>query len=63
MGAPSVGLCARCRHQRVVGNTRGSVFSLCKRSKDDPSFPRYPRLPVVSCRGFEEQSEEHRRAP
>jgi hypothetical protein len=23
------GLCDRCRHQRLVPNTRGSVFSLC----------------------------------
>jgi hypothetical protein len=49
-----VGLCAECRHQRVVRNTRGSVFSLCRRSKDEPErFPRYPRLPVTACAGFE----------
>jgi hypothetical protein len=50
---PPAGLCNLCRHQQVVPNTRGSVFSLCRRSKTDPSFPRYPRLPVVECRGFE----------
>lgn len=63
MSAPLAGLCDRCRHQRVVRNTRGSVFSLCMRSKADPAFPRYPRLPVVGCGGFEQQSEEHGRAP
>ncbi|MGN6258656.1 MAG: hypothetical protein ACTHN3_13055 [Solirubrobacterales bacterium] len=47
------GLCDRCRHQRLVPNTRGSVFSLCERSRTDPAFPRYPRLPVSSCPGFE----------
>jgi len=31
------------------------VFSLCERSRSDPSFPRYPRLPVMSCRGYEER--------
>jgi hypothetical protein len=50
---PAEGLCAVCRHQQIVRNTRGSVFSLCRRSRDDPSFPRYPRLPVLECRGYE----------
>ncbi|HTA12762.1 MAG TPA: hypothetical protein VK765_05005 [Solirubrobacteraceae bacterium] len=34
-------------------NTRGSTFSLCRRSREDPGFPRYPRLPVLSCPGYE----------
>jgi hypothetical protein len=50
---PSNGLCDACRHQRLVPNTRGSVFSLCERSREDPDFPRYPRLPVLRCPGFE----------
>jgi hypothetical protein len=50
---PSVGLCGVCRHQRLVPNTRGSVFSLCERSRTEPEFPRYPRLPVLRCPGFE----------
>jgi hypothetical protein len=49
---PDAGLCDRCRHQRLIRNTRGSVFSLCELSKTDPDFPRYPRLPVASCSGF-----------
>jgi hypothetical protein len=49
----SAGLCDRCRHQRLVPNTRGSVFSLCERSRSEPAYPRYPRLPVLSCSGFE----------
>ena len=56
MGAappPTRGLCDSCRHQRLVPNTRGSVFSLCERSRDQPEFPRYPRLPVLRCPGFE----------
>ena len=47
------GLCDRCRHQRVVTNTRGSAFSLCERSKTDDRFPKYPRLPVTRCAGYE----------
>jgi hypothetical protein len=50
---PDAGLCDRCRHQQLVPNTRGSVFSLCQRSRADPAYPRYPRLPVLSCPGFE----------
>jgi hypothetical protein len=47
------GLCDSCRHQRLVPNTRGSVFSLCERSRSDAAYPRYPRLPVLSCPGWE----------
>jgi len=47
------GLCDSCVHQRIVRNTRGSVFSLCRRSRDEPEFPRYPRVPVLECRGHE----------
>lgn len=47
------GLCSVCRHHRVTGNRRGSRFYLCERSRSDPRFPRYPPLPVLSCRGFE----------
>jgi hypothetical protein len=53
MTRPEAGLCDRCLHQRLVPNTRGSVFSLCERSRTDPAYPRYPRLPVLSCPGFE----------
>jgi hypothetical protein len=51
-GQPA-GLCDSCRHQRLVPNTRGSVFSLCERSRTEPEFRRYPPLPVLSCPGFE----------
>ena len=47
------GLCDRCRHQQIVATTRGSRFSLCRRSRDEPErFPRYPRLPVLACPGY-----------
>jgi hypothetical protein len=49
------GLCDSCEHQRLIHNTRGSVFSLCGRSRSDPAYPRYPRLPVTACAGYEER--------
>jgi hypothetical protein len=50
----NAGLCDRCVHQRIVKNTRGSTFSLCERSKTEPDkYPRYPRLPVTECDGYE----------
>jgi hypothetical protein len=47
------GLCDSCTHQQIVRNTRGSEFSLCRRSRVDELYPRYPRLPVLSCPGHE----------
>jgi hypothetical protein len=49
------GLCDSCRHQRLVRNTRGSVFSMCERSKTDERYPKYPRLPVKRCPGYEDR--------
>jgi len=41
-----------------VRTGRGSEFSLCERSKDDESFPKYPRVPVGECRGYERRQGE-----
>jgi hypothetical protein len=57
MARPPAGLCDSCRHQRLVPNTRGSVFSLCERSRTDPAYPRYPRVPVLECAGHERRGE------
>jgi hypothetical protein len=46
---PRAGLCDSCRHQKIIRNTRGSTFSMCRH----PELPKYPRLPVVECRGYE----------
>ena len=46
------GLCETCRHGRKVSSKRGSGFLLCRRSIDDPSYPKYPRTPVVQCPGY-----------
>ncbi len=47
------GLCDTCTHQRIVRTGRGSVFSLCARSRVEPEYPRYPRIPVLACPGHE----------
>jgi hypothetical protein len=58
----AAGLCDSCRHQQSVRNTRGSVFSLCRRSRDEPErFPRYPRLPVTECPGYEKRGPDEER--
>lgn len=53
MVRPGAGLCDACRFQKLIGNTRGSTFSLCQKSKEDERFPKYPRVPVAACPGFE----------
>ena len=41
----------------VIRNTRGSSFSMCRRARDDDRYPKYPRLPVTRCPGFEPREE------
>jgi hypothetical protein len=47
------GLCDSCVHQKLIRNTRGSSFSMCLRSRTDERYPKYPRLPVENCPGYE----------
>jgi hypothetical protein len=47
------GLCADCRSRRLIHSDRGTTFYLCNRSTVDPRFPKYPRLPVIQCPGYE----------
>ena len=47
------GLCADCTHGRRIASDRGSVFYLCELSTSDPSYARYPRLPIIHCDGYE----------
>jgi hypothetical protein len=41
---------------------RGSVFYRCELAKTNPDFPKYPRLPVLSCSGREEVSDDRSKA-
>ena len=51
--AVRAGLCDSCVHQKLIRTGRGSVFSMCLRSKTDERFPKYPRIPVERCPGYE----------
>jgi hypothetical protein len=55
---PDPGLCATCANVRVVGSRRGSRFLLCTLSEADVRYPRYPRLPVLRCRGYRAAGED-----
>jgi hypothetical protein len=46
------GLCDDCQHARAIESAKGSRFLLCRLSESDPRFPKYPRLPVLSCAGY-----------
>jgi len=46
------GLCSDCRHARTITSDRGSTFIMCQFSGVDPTFPKYPRLPVLLCRAY-----------
>lgn len=47
------GLCAKCSYARIVRSDRDSIYYRCQRALSDPNFPKYPKLPVLTCRGYE----------
>ena len=49
MRMPDEGLCAGCAFKKVVVSDRGSEFVRCV----NPELPKYPRLPVLDCAGFQ----------
>ena len=49
---PNPGLCRTCQHSRRIESDRGSIFTRCELSLEDPQFPKYPRLPVLACSGY-----------
>jgi hypothetical protein len=57
------GLCADCRFMRRMKSDRGSTFYFCEKSVTDPAFPKYPRLPVLQCSGYERIVGEGREDP
>ena len=49
-----IGLCLDCVYsKRIDGKTQ--TYYLCERSFTDPNFPKYPRLPVRQCSGYEQK--------
>jgi hypothetical protein len=49
---PAAGLCAACRWAAVHASAR-ATYLRCRRAETDPAYPRYPRLPVLACAGYE----------
>lgn len=47
------GLCLSCRHALLRPTNRGTTYLRCGLAATDDRFPRYPRLPVATCTGFE----------
>jgi hypothetical protein len=46
------GLCFDCNYSRRIEG-KAQNYYLCERSFSNPSFHKYPRLPVVRCVGYE----------
>jgi len=58
-----IGLCAACRHVRIVQSAHGSTFYLCRLAETDARFARYPRLPVMKCAGYESSVDDEGEKP
>lgn len=54
-----VGLCASCKHVKVITSARGSRFILCGLARTDERFKKYPALPVLRCPGYEAERAGH----
>lgn len=52
------GLCGHCIHAKRVESSRGSLFLLCELSRSDARFTKYPRLPVMSCPGYQKSAKQ-----
>jgi hypothetical protein len=37
----------------MITSDKGSRFYMCLLSATDPRFPKYPRLPVLRCSGYQ----------
>jgi len=53
------GLCASCRHAKLNETRRDTAYLRCARAAWDDSLPRYPRLPVLECAGFQQASPDN----
>jgi hypothetical protein len=51
------GLCGSCVHAQVIPSQKGTEFVRCGLSFSDARFPRYPRLPVVGCDGYQREAD------
>jgi hypothetical protein len=53
-----VGLCASCRFVEVITSSHASTFYRCRLADTDPSFRKYPVLPVLACRGYQRKERD-----
>lgn len=49
--ARRVGDCFGCAHSKTLKTKTGSAIFLCGRAEKEPSFARYPSLPMKVCSG------------
>jgi len=55
--AAGPGLCTSCRYCNQTKHPRGGApYYRCLRANEDPRYKRYPRIPVLECDGYEEDS-------
>ena len=52
LGAPA-GLCQSCAHGKLNETRKGTAYLRCT----NPDLPRYPRLPVTGCPGYERSAD------
>jgi hypothetical protein len=58
LNSSTAGLCADCIHAHTITSDKGSSFVQCRLSFTDARFPKYPRLPVLRCAGYQKTSEQ-----
>jgi hypothetical protein len=46
-------ICFSCEHGNSIVSGKNSSFLQCRKHFADPSYPKYPLLPVFSCKGYQ----------
>ena len=52
VGQFKAGPCSECVYAGLVHSARGSVYCQCERSLTDDTFPKYPNLSLIVCKGY-----------
>lgn len=47
-----IGGCLDCAHSKTLKTKSGSAIFLCGRAETEPSYARYPALPLLDCPGL-----------
>ena len=61
--ATRFGLCATCAFGRLFRSGKDATYVTCDLSRTDPAYPRFPSIPVIRCRGFEDRGEDPGKSP